>query len=149
MASMAYFKAAEAGVDLVDCAISSMSLGTSQPPTETLVAAMAGTPRDTGLDLAKLSAIGKHFASVRKNYDHLEMKTYGVDTNVLQFQVAGMISNLVNQLRGQGRRKLPGSEGDPSAGGPRLPALVPPARSAAPSGAQRLMGERYRWCRKR
>lgn len=109
MASMAYFKAAEAGVGIVDCAISSMSLGTSQPPTESLVAALEGTPRATGLDLGKLSAIGKHFASVRRGYAHLEMKSYGVDTNVLQFQVpGGMISNLVNQLREQGQEdKLP------------------------------------------
>jgi oxaloacetate decarboxylase alpha subunit len=109
MASMAYHAAAQVGVDIVDCAISSMSLGTSQPPTESLVAAMQGTPRETGLDLAKLSAIGKHFADVRKRYGHLEMGTFGVDTNVLQFQVpGGMISNLVNQLREQGQEsKLP------------------------------------------
>ena len=120
MASMAYFKAAEAGVDIVDCAISSMSLGTSQPPTESVVAAVAGTPRATALDLAKLSAIGKHFASVRRGYAHLEMKTYGVDTNVLQFQVpGGMISNLVNQLREQKPRRQAsrGVEGDPPRAG--------------------------------
>jgi oxaloacetate decarboxylase alpha subunit len=109
MASMAYFEAAVAGVDIVDCAISAMSLGTSQPPTESMVASLAGTPRDTGLDLAKLSEIGKHFTQVRKRYAHLEMGTFGVDTNVLQFQVpGGMISNLVNQLREQGQEsKLP------------------------------------------
>jgi oxaloacetate decarboxylase alpha subunit len=109
MASMAYFEAAVAGCDIVDTAISAMSLGTSQPPTESLVAALAGTPRATGLDLAKLSAIGKHFTQVRKRYAHLEMGTFGVDTNVLQFQVpGGMISNLVNQLREQGQEaKLP------------------------------------------
>ncbi|MFB3819983.1 MAG: pyruvate carboxylase subunit B [Candidatus Methylomirabilales bacterium] len=109
MASMAYYAAAQVGVDIVDCAISSMSLGTSQPPTESIVAAMDGTPRQTGLDLGKLSAIGKYFADVRKRYGHLEMGTFGVDTNVLQFQVpGGMISNLVNQLREQGQEgKLP------------------------------------------
>ncbi|MHB8993264.1 MAG: pyruvate carboxylase subunit B, partial [Chloroflexota bacterium] len=79
MASMAYFKAAEAGIDMVDCAISSMSLGTSQPPTETIVASLECTDRATGLDLGKLSAIGKYFAKVRKNYSHLEMGSYGVD----------------------------------------------------------------------
>jgi oxaloacetate decarboxylase alpha subunit len=150
MASMAYFKAAEAGVDVVDCAISSMSLGTSQPPTETLVASTAGTPRDTGLDLAKLSAIGKHFASVRKNYSHLEMKSYGVDTNVLQFQVpGGMISNLVNQLREQGQEaKLP----DVLKEIPRVradlgyPPLVTPSSQICGSQAvlNVLTGERYR-----
>lgn len=109
MASMAYLKATEAGVDVVDCAISSMSLGTSQPPTETIVAAMECTPRATGLDIAKLSEIGKYFAKVRKNYAHLEMNIHGVDTDVLQFQIpGGMISNLVNQLRDQGaEHKLP------------------------------------------
>ena len=104
MASMAYLKAADAGVDVVDCAISSMSLGTSQPPTETVVAAMAGTARDTGLDISKLSEIGKYFAGVRKKYSHLESNTHGVDTDVLQFQIpGGMISNMVNQLRDQGQ----------------------------------------------
>lgn len=104
MASMAYLKAAEAGVDVVDCAISSMSLGTSQPPTETIVAAMAGTPRDAGLDIGKLSRIGKYFAEVRKKYSHLESNIHGVDTDVLQFQIpGGMISNMVNQLREQGQ----------------------------------------------
>ena len=109
MASMAYLKAAEAGVDIVDCAISSMSLGSSQPPTETLVAAMQRTDRATGLDLGKLAEIGQYFAGVRKTLSRFEMQTHGVDTNVLQFQVpGGMISNLVNQLREQGQEgKLP------------------------------------------
>ncbi len=109
MASMAYFKAAEAGIDLLDCAISSMSLGTSQPPTETIVAALAQTARATGLDVGKLSEIGKYFAKVRKKYSEFEMGTFGVDTDVLQFQIpGGMISNLVNQLREQGQEdKLP------------------------------------------
>ena len=110
MASMAYFKAAEAGVDIVDCAISSMSLGTSQPPTESVVAAMAGTPRATGIGpRPSCRPSGSTSPSVRKGYAHLEMRTYGVDTNVLQFQVpGGMISNLVNQLREQNQEdKLP------------------------------------------
>ncbi|MGI5835339.1 MAG: pyruvate carboxylase subunit B [Chloroflexota bacterium] len=109
MASMAYMKAAEAGVDVVDCAISSMSLGTSQPPTETIVAAMDQTERATGLDLAKISSIGKYFAKVRKKYAHLEMNMPGVDTDVLLYQIpGGMISNMVNQLREQGQEeKLP------------------------------------------
>ena len=110
MASMAYFEAAQAGIDVVDCAISSMSLGTSQPPTETIVAALAGTYRATGLDLAKLSEIGKYFAKVRKKYAHLEMNTFGVDTDVLQFQIpGGMISNLLQPVARAGSRsdKLP------------------------------------------
>jgi oxaloacetate decarboxylase alpha subunit len=150
MASMAYFQAAEAGVDIVDCAISSMSLGTSQPPTESVVAAMAGTPRATGLDLAKLSAIGKHFASVRKGYAHLEMRTYGVDTNVLQFQVpGGMISNLVNQLREQNQedklpevlKEIPRVRADLG-----FPPLVTPSSQICGSQAvlNVLTGERYK-----
>jgi oxaloacetate decarboxylase alpha subunit len=104
MASMSYLKAAEAGADVVDCAISSMSLGTSQPPTETMVAALECTNRNTGLDISKLSKIGKYFSKVRKNYAHLESNIFGVDTDVLQFQIpGGMISNMVNQLREMGQ----------------------------------------------
>lgn len=150
MASMAYFKAAEAGVDIVDCAISSMSLGTSQPPTESVVAAVAGTPRATTLDLAKLSAIGKHFASVRRGYAHLEMKSFGVDTNVLQFQVpGGMISNLVNQLREQNQedklpevlKEIPRVRADLG-----FPPLVTPSSQICGSQAvlNVLTGERYK-----
>jgi oxaloacetate decarboxylase alpha subunit len=150
MASMAYFKAAEAGVDILDCAISSMSLGTSQPPTESVVAAVAGTSRATALDLAKLSAIGKHFASVRRGYAHLEMKSYGVDTNVLQFQVpGGMISNLVNQLREQNQedklpevlKEIPRVRADLG-----FPPLVTPSSQICGSQAvlNVLTGERYK-----
>jgi oxaloacetate decarboxylase alpha subunit len=150
MASMAYFKAAEAGIDSVDCAISSMSLGTSQPPTETIVASMACTDRATGLDIGKLSQIGKYFAKVRKNYSHLEMGTFGVDTDVLQFQIpGGMISNLVNQLRDQGQEeKLPAVLKEV----PRVraelgyPPLVTPSSQIVGTQAvlNVLMGERYK-----
>ncbi|HEX9016938.1 MAG TPA: pyruvate carboxylase subunit B, partial [Chloroflexota bacterium] len=150
MASMAYLKAAEAGIDSVDCAISSMSLGTSQPPTETMVAALAGTARDTGLDLAKISQIGKYFAKVRKNYAHLESNIHGVDTDVLQFQIpGGMISNMVNQLREQGQEhKLP----EVLAEVPRVraelgyPPLVTPSSQIVGTQAALnvLLGERYK-----
>ncbi len=100
MASMAYIKAVEAGVDVVDCAISSLSMGSSQPPTESLVAALRGTPRDTGLDLELLTEIARYFVDVRKEYAKFEMNLPPVDTNVLSFQIpGGMISNLVSQLR--------------------------------------------------
>lgn len=103
MASMAYLKAAEAGVDVVDTAISSISAGSSQPPTESLVAALRGTPRDTGLDLDLLSEIAQYFQDVRKEYAKFESNLPPVDTNVLSFQIpGGMISNLVAQLREQG-----------------------------------------------
>jgi oxaloacetate decarboxylase alpha subunit len=96
-------KAAEAGVDVVDTAISAMAMSTSQPPTETLVAALKGQPRDTGLDLAKLADIARKMTEVRKKYASFEAGVPPVDVNVLQFQVpGGMLSNLVGQLRQQG-----------------------------------------------
>jgi len=101
LASMTYLKAIEAGVDVVDTAISALALGTSQPPTETLVAALQDTPYDTGLDLTKLAAVNHHFKEVKKNYAGLQAPTE-VDTAVLSYQIpGGMISNLRNQLAGQ------------------------------------------------
>ena len=87
MATVAYLKAAEAGVDVVDTAISTMSLASSQPPTESIVAALQGTPRDTGLDLELLSEIARYFAEVRKRYRAFEGDLVGVDTNVLTYQI--------------------------------------------------------------
>ncbi len=99
----ALIKAAEAGVDVVDTAISAMSMSTSQPPTETLVAALRGQERDTGLDLARLADIARRMEKVRKKYASFEAGVAAVDVNVLQFQVpGGMLSNLVSQLRQQG-----------------------------------------------
>jgi oxaloacetate decarboxylase alpha subunit len=96
-------KAVEAGVDVVDTAISAMSMSTSQPPTETLVAALRGQPRDTGLDLARLADIARKVGEVRHKYASFEAGMAPVDVNVLQFQVpGGMLSNLVGQLRAQG-----------------------------------------------
>jgi pyruvate/oxaloacetate carboxyltransferase len=104
MGSMVLMKAAEANVDVVDTAISSMALLTSQAPTESLVSALQGTPRDTGLDLARLARIARYFADIRKRYVRFESGIAGVDVNVLQFQVpGGMLSNLVSQLREQGK----------------------------------------------
>ncbi len=101
-ADMAYIKAIEAGVDIVDTAISTLSHGTSQPPTETLVATLRGTQYDTGLDLNKLNAIAEYFAGVRKKYEAFESESFGVDAGVLIHQMpGGMISNMVNQLREQ------------------------------------------------
>ena len=104
-ASMTYLKAIEAGVDVVDTAISPMSLGTSQPPTETLVATLQNTPYDTGLSLSTLNEIAEHFAPIRNNYlktGLLDPKVLGVDVNALIYQVpGGMLSNLVSQLKMQ------------------------------------------------
>lgn len=103
MASMAYLKAIEAGVDVVDTAISTMALGSSQPPTESIVAALKGCPRDTGLDLEVLSEIAAQVGEVRKKYNEYESMLVGVDTNVLMYQIpGGMISNLSIQLAEQG-----------------------------------------------
>jgi oxaloacetate decarboxylase alpha subunit len=102
MASMSYLAAIEAGADVVDCAISPFSMGTSQPPTESLVAALAGGEYDTGLKLEKLVPIATHFKEVREKYKDIFVKLAGVDINVLIYQIpGGMYSNLVNQLREQ------------------------------------------------
>lgn len=103
MAMASVLKAVEAGVDIVDTAISSLALVTSQPPTETLVAILQQTPRDTGLNLPLLAEISNYFADVRKRYAAFESGMMGVDVNVLQFQIpGGMLSNLMSQLREQG-----------------------------------------------
>jgi len=103
MASMVLLKAAEAGVDVVDTAISSMALVTSQAPTESIVSTFEGQPRDTGLNLGKLAEIARYFQDVRKRYERFESGIHGVDVNVLEFQIpGGMLSNLISQLREQG-----------------------------------------------
>jgi oxaloacetate decarboxylase alpha subunit len=103
MAMAAVLKAVEAGVDIVDTAISSLSMVTSQPPTESLVRILQESSRDTGLDLGLLAEISHYFAEVRKKYAAFESGMMGVDVNVLQFQIpGGMLSNLVSQLREQG-----------------------------------------------
>lgn len=102
MASPALIKAIEAGADVVDTAISSISLGTAQPPTESIVASLQGTPRDTGLNLGLLSEIAQYFAQVRDKYRMYEGKLRTVDVRVLRYQIpGGMLSNLDNQLREQ------------------------------------------------
>ena len=103
MAMASALKAVEAGVDIVDTAISSLSGLTAQPPTESLVAILRGTPRDTGLDLNLLAEISEYFAAVRKKYMSFESGLQGVDVRVLQYQIpGGMLSNLTSQLRQQG-----------------------------------------------
>ena len=110
LASMTLLKAAEAGVDIVDTAISPMAMGTSQPPTETFVAAVQGTPYDTGLDLVQLNKISKHFAPLREKYlasGQLNPKALAVDVNALLYQVpGGMLSNLMSQLKQAGKEDL-------------------------------------------
>ena len=95
-----YMKAVEAGAEIVDCAISSMSLGTSQTPTEAMVAMLRGTEYETGLDLKKLSEIADYFKEVRAKYHAFESEHTAIDTNVLVYQIpGGMMSNLASQLK--------------------------------------------------
>lgn len=103
MASMVLMKAIEADVDVVDTAISSMALMTSQAPTESIVSMLEGRERDTGLDLKRLAEIARYFQQIRRDYVRFESGMAGVDVNVLEFQIpGGMLSNLVSQLREQG-----------------------------------------------
>ena len=103
MASMAYLRAVEAGADILDCAISSMSMGTSHPPTESMVAAFANTDRATGMNIQLLEEISEYFRDVRKKYRAYESAFTAVDPAVLLWQIpGGMISNLSSQLKDQG-----------------------------------------------
>jgi len=102
MAAMAMLKAAEAGVDIIDCCLAPFALRTSHPAVEPIVVALEGTPRDTGLDLKKILEADEILEKVAVNYrNFLPDNTMSViDTNVLMHQVpGGMISNLVSQLK--------------------------------------------------
>ena len=107
LASMTVLKAIEAGVDIVDTAISPMAMGTSQPPTESIVASLAGTPYDTGLDLGKLDEISRYFTGIREKYlasGLIDPKVLKVNVNALLYQVpGGMLSNLISQLKAAGK----------------------------------------------
>ena len=100
---MVYLMAAQAGVDIVDTALSPMANGTSQPTTEALVATLKGTDRDTGLDLEQLADAASHFRTVAaklKEQGSLDPKVLNVDTKTLIYQVpGGMLSNLLSQLK--------------------------------------------------
>lgn len=100
---MTYLMACQAGVDIVDCALSPFANGTSNPSTEALVATLQGTDRDTGLDLTKLSEVATHFRGVAdkmKAEGTLDPKVLNVDTKTLIYQVpGGMLSNLISQLK--------------------------------------------------
>lgn len=98
----AELKAAEAGADILDTAISSMSMGTSHSPTETVVEMLKGTQYDTGLDTKALLEISAYFREIRKHYSSLESSFLGADTRILVSQVpGGMLSNLESQLKQQ------------------------------------------------
>ena len=103
MAPASYFAACEAGVDILDTAFSPFAWGTSQPPTESMVASLEGTPYDTGISLEKFQEITAYFKDVRKKYEGiLDPISESVDTNVLLYQIpGGMLSNLISQLKEQ------------------------------------------------
>lgn len=103
MTPMSYYAACEAGVDLLDTAISPLSWGASQPPTESMVAALKNTPYDTGLDLKLLKKIKEYFEEIRKKYSSLiDPISEKIDTDVLIYQIpGGMLSNFVSQLKAQ------------------------------------------------
>ena len=153
LASMTLMKAVEAGVDVIDTAISPMAMGTSQPPTEALVAALQGTPYDTGIQLADLDKITKHFEPLREKYlssGLLNPKALKVDVNALVYQVpGGMLSNLMSQLAQAGKsdqltevlEEVPRVRADVG-----YPPLVTPSSQIVGTQAvfNVIMGERYK-----
>ncbi len=153
VASMTYLKAIEAGVDVVDCALSPFAMGTSQPPTEPLVATLSGTEYDTGISLEKVSDASEYFRPLREKYlksGLLDAKMLGVDVNTLIYQVpGGMLSNLVSQLKQQNKedkydevlKEVPRVREDFG-----YPPLVTPTSQIVGTQAvlNVLMGERYK-----
>ncbi|MFT6530062.1 MAG: oxaloacetate decarboxylase alpha subunit [Psychrosphaera sp.] len=103
LSTATYQKAIDAGIDMLDSAVSSMSMTYGHSPTETMVAIVEGTDRDTGLDLVLLAEIAAYFREVRKKYAKFEGSLKGVDSRILLAQVpGGMLTNMENQLREQG-----------------------------------------------
>lgn len=107
IANQTYMKAIEAGADIIDCAISPLGNGTSQPATESMVASLEGSPYYPDLDFDLLIEISDYFRVLREKYLQeglLNTKVLNVDVNTLKYQVpGGMLSNLVSQLKGQGK----------------------------------------------
>ncbi|HBR32737.1 MAG TPA: oxaloacetate decarboxylase subunit alpha, partial [Clostridiales bacterium] len=153
LASMTVLKAIEAGCDIIDTAISPMAMGTSQPPTEPIVATLQGTPFDTGLDLLKLDEVSKYFSKLKEKYlssGLLDPKVMQVDVNALLYQVpGGMLSNLVSQLKQAGKsdkllevlQEVPRVRADAGS-----PPLVTPSSQIVGTQAvfNVLTGERYK-----
>lgn len=153
VASMTYLKAIEAGADIVDCALSPLALGTSQPPTEPLVATLQGTEYDTGMNLDALTEISEYFKPLREKYLEsglMSTKVLGVDINTLKYQVpGGMLSNLVSQLKQQGKedkldevlKEVPRVREDLG----YLPLVTPTSQIVGTQAVLNvLMGERYK-----
>lgn len=153
LASMSLLKAIEAGVDIIDTAMSPLAMGTSHAATESMVAALQGTQYDTGLDLKKLDVVRAHFAKLRQKYldnGQLSPKVMGVDANTLIYQVpGGMLSNLVSQLKQAGQedkfedvlREVPNVRKDAG-----YPPLVTPTSQIVGTQAvfNVILGQRYK-----
>lgn len=100
MGAMTCLKAIEAGVDIIDTVLSPFSEGTGQPPTESLVLSLKGTPYDTGLDLALLAEIADDVREMKRKYKEFETDLGGVDSNIMVTQIpGGVMSNMAAQLR--------------------------------------------------
>jgi len=98
-----HIKAIDANIDVIDTAISSMSMTYGHSPTETVIAMVEGTPRDTELDIGKLAEVATYFREVRRKYAQFEGSLRGIDARILTAQVpGGMLTNMENQLREQG-----------------------------------------------
>ncbi len=153
LASMCMLKAVEAGVDVIDTAMSPLALGTSHAPTESMVAALQGTEYDTGLDLVLLTEIRDYFMQLRQKYIDsglLDPKMLAVDANALIYQVpGGMLSNLLSQLKQAGKedqleevlKEVPRVRKDAG-----YPPLVTPSSQIVGTQAvfNVIMGERYK-----
>ena len=150
---MCLLKGIEAGVDVIDTAMSPLALGTSHAPTESMVAALQGTEYDTGLDLVLLTEIRSYFMKLRQKYIEnglLDPKMLAVDANALIYQVpGGMLSNLLSQLKQAGKedkleevlKEVPRVRKDAG-----YPPLVTPSSQIVGTQAvfNVIMGERYK-----
>ncbi len=155
LASMCLLKGIEAGVDIIDTAISPLALGTSHAPTESMVAALANTEYDTGLDLVALSEVREYFMTLRKKYIDsglLDPSMLATDVKALIYQVpGGMLSNLLSQLKQAGKadqltavlEEVPRVRKDAG-----YPPLVTPTSQIVGTQAvfNVIMGERYKMC---
>ena len=153
VASMTYLKAVEAGVDVIDCAMSPFAMGTSQPATEVMVETFKGTEYDTGYDQNLLAEIADYFRPFRDEClanGLLNPKVMGVDIKTLLYQVpGGMLSNMVSQLKEQNAedkyydvlKEIPLVRKDLGE-----PPLVTPSSQivGTPAVFNVLMGERYK-----
>ena len=153
VAAMTYMKAIEAGADIIDTTMSPLSMGTAQPATEVMVAALQNTKYDTALDQSKLKTISDFFKPIREqalDSGLLDPKMLAVDIATLMYQVpGGMLSNLVSQLKGANAedkydevlKEIPKVRADLG-----YPPLVTPSSQIVGTQAvlNILMGERYK-----